>query len=333
MKQKKNSAIILICLLISASLSTTALAEDNYVIQTVGNVTYEVPSDWTSTADVNDKGTTINYSEGTTTFTVTFSSTDLSEISLPLQYFMLETAYESFEEFEEFGNFSEYSFEKSTFEEYASITPIFTYDFLGFEYTSLANIMYTGEGIASFVLSIPTFLLSEDDYNIFSEISASIKLATSSEPNISEGTIHIANIELELPTEWIYHDTTVDGDSTFYIYTTGEETLQIITNPYDEDLAPVSDLLVGSMADAFETLPAYSEITSTELTISGRTAQFDSCFAVFGDTYSSCIDICVNTGTHIIDFLYLTELGNEEIGLDSMLDMVTNLKIIDVPSV
>lgn len=340
MKQRILTAVITSALFITA-LPFTVAAESDFTTQTIGNLTYEIPSDWNSTTLENNNSLSKNYVGEYQGLSVTYTYKDLSETELLQQYLVLEELFKPFETTDGYAGITN---ELNTFGEYAANERIFINNSNDINYTNFFKAVCTEDGAALFTFVIPTDILSYSDYNTFSNISASIKLVTASETeasiqsdtnsapgenagNTSGELVRIANLELKIPSQFTYFKTYEEDDYTIYVYTTETEMLQIYAMPYAEELSVLADTFLGAMAEGFESYPGYSEINSSKMTIDGHSVQLDCFFVVLDNEYSVCVDASVNTGTHIINLVYSVAVGDEETAMDSIGPMIDNMNI------
>lgn len=173
MKRKIN--ILLAVLLFSVYVSGTAFADESVTTETIGNLTFEVPTDWSVSTKEADDSTTVTYSSGDGAalvvmyLPVDFNLDDYDESS---QRKLLDALLSSFESYD---NYVEFSNEDSVFENRVANTRIFTYDSNNKSYYAAACSMYTGEGLAAFVYGVLTSTGKDSSLDVFSDIVDTIK--------------------------------------------------------------------------------------------------------------------------------------------------------------
>lgn len=152
MKRNKCLGAILAFLMILC-LSLPALASDDVVTESIGNLTYEIPSDWIVLSRDEDDGTTIHkIIAGQAVMIVTYVPIDLdpSEMSYDLQKLFVEKATSSYED--GYDNYTEIANDDCQFEGYAANVRSFFYDNDGETMLVMCSTMYTGAGVAIFQL-------------------------------------------------------------------------------------------------------------------------------------------------------------------------------------
>ncbi len=178
MKKQRTTALFVGTLFVF-SLSLTSYASESVKTETIGNITYDVPSDWKSAVAEDDSESTITYAASPTIMVTSYMDIDMdmSGLDATLQKMLIDSVASSYESL---TNYSESYNNYGTFENYTANVRMFTYDNSGANYTILSNTMVTGEGVAMFMYGAPTSNFSSANFSEFENIARSMKTVSSS---------------------------------------------------------------------------------------------------------------------------------------------------------
>ena len=117
------ASVMILCVPLSA------LASDNVVTESIGNLTYEIPADWVVLPqDENDEAITQIIIAGQTAMFVSYIPVDLdlSEMPYGLQKLFVDKATDSYEDY--LDNYTEIENEDCLFKDYAANVRSFFFD-------------------------------------------------------------------------------------------------------------------------------------------------------------------------------------------------------------
>lgn len=189
MKRSKCLGVLLAILMILC-IPLAVFASDDVVTESIGNLTYEIPSDWIVLSRDEDDGTIMHkIIAGQGVMVVTYMPVDLdsSAVSYDLQKLFVDTAVNSYKD--GFDDYTELTNEDCLFEDYAANVRSFSYDSDGETMVVMCSTMYTGEGVAIFQLggTQAVVLGSTDITDQFAALGNSIKTAG------TEGSVNSAD--------------------------------------------------------------------------------------------------------------------------------------------
>ena len=141
--------------LIILCMSLPVLASGDVVTESIGNLTYEIPSDWIVLSQETDENNGVEMCKiftGQTGMIVEYVPlrTDPSQMSYKRQKMFIFKGIESLKN--SFDDYIELENEDYLFEDYAANVRIYSYDDDGETMEFMCNIMYTGAGMAVFML-------------------------------------------------------------------------------------------------------------------------------------------------------------------------------------
>ncbi len=152
MKGNKYLGAILASVMILC-VPLSVLASDNAVTESIGNLTYEIPADWVVLPqDENDEAITQIIIAGQAAMFVSYIPVDLdlSEMPYGLQKLFVDKATDSYEDY--LDNYTEIENEDCLFKDYAANVRSFFFDSEGKTMAGMCRTMYTGTGVAIFLL-------------------------------------------------------------------------------------------------------------------------------------------------------------------------------------
>ena len=169
--------LLLAAAFIAATTQTVVFAEGDFVEERIGNLSFEIPSDWSLVSSEESDGANITvYSDDTMRLSIIYQESDLSDFDLSLQQGFLDID-PIIKSYEELDGYFEMTNDDYVFEGYAGNIRMFSYNQQdGTNTLAISNSLCTGEGVAYFLLGGPTASVSDSIVDVYTDIFESAKI-------------------------------------------------------------------------------------------------------------------------------------------------------------